>query len=88
MKNLDLEIFLLCRPKNLITHSVFHNVSEIQRMTYPLSLYTRIDEYITENNYIKYRLVTTDTLVLPGLKDLRERVYEAIKNRVDIEPYP
>ena len=69
MKSLDLEIFLLCRPKNLITHSVFHNVAVIQQLTYPLSLYTRIDEYITEKNYIKYRLITTtDTIVLPGLK--------------------
>ena len=80
MKNLDLEIFLLCRPKNLITHSVLHNVAIIQRLTHPLSLYTRIDEYITETNYIKYRLITTDTVVLPGLKEIRERVYEAIRN--------
>lgn len=80
MKSIDLEVFSLCRPKLLITSSYYTNLRLFREQCLPLSRFGQIQEYVTDNNYVKYYFQLTDISQI-WITQLREAVYETNKNR-------
>ncbi len=78
MKNIDLNVFLLCRPRNLISSSYFDRISDFLYALHPLSDSFDINEYL-KRNYIKYTLKATDNPTLMYTNQLRSFIYETIR---------
>jgi hypothetical protein len=79
MKRLDLEVFLLCRPRDLIISSYFDRIVDFSDALQPLSNSFNIEEYL-KRNYIKYTLKATDTPTFIYTKQLRSFIYDTIRN--------
>jgi hypothetical protein len=79
MKNIDLEIFLLCRPKNLIVSKQYTYLKNFLDMTYPLSMTFGVGLDSTKK---VANIKATDVPSLFWIRNIQESVYEAIKNKI------
>lgn len=79
MKNIDVDMFLLCRPRYLITSPYYDRIENFSLELDPLSITFDIQKFITDTSYIKFSLVSTDKPSFRYIQRIQDCLYETIR---------